>query len=109
MISMASGTGQHMTESGEVVEHKLFGIKIELDPAIASDGLRNILSDGRYERTEGELLLRALDDDRTHSVLELGGGIGFVSALLCRRCSIRSYHLVEANPDLIPVIRRTHE
>jgi FkbM family methyltransferase len=43
-------------------------------------------------------------------VLELGGGIGIVSCFINKRLRDSSAHtVVEANPDLIPIIRRNGE
>lgn len=74
-------------------------------PAI-SDEMREILYLNRYEVPELEILRRTLQE--TDRVLEVGGGIGFLSAYLARICGDANVTMVEANPALEPLIRKNH-
>ena len=67
--------------------------------------LRARLLQGRYEYSERQLLKHWLNPKSP--VIELGGGIGVVSTLVNRRLLEPAHHVVvEANPALIPVIKR---
>lgn len=74
-------------------------------PAISPE-MRHILYFNLYEVPELEILRRTLEP--TDRVLEVGGGIGFLSTYLARICGDRNVTTVEANPDLEPIIRRNH-
>lgn len=75
-------------------------------PAI-SDEMRQVLYFNKYEVPEFEILRRTLDpSDR---VIEVGGGIGFLSTYLARVCGDENVTMIEANPTLEPIIRRNHE
>jgi FkbM family methyltransferase len=61
-----------------------------------------------YERAERRLIARHLPRDR--AVLELGACLGVLACIVNRRLEDPSQHVVvEANPELIPVIRRNRE
>ena len=62
---------------------------------------------GGYERNEAEILLKLAQ--RGDRILELGGGLGFVSALMCKVKQPSRYVLVEADPKLIPLIETTYQ
>jgi FkbM family methyltransferase len=74
-------------------------------PAI-SPKMRDVLYKNRYEVPEFEILRATLK--ATDRVLEVGGGIGFLSAYLARVCGNANVTMIEANPELEPVIRRNH-
>jgi FkbM family methyltransferase len=74
-------------------------------PAISPE-MRRILYHNRYELPEFDILRRTLrPEDR---VLEIGGGIGFLSAYIAQVCGDDRVTMVEANPTLEPLIRRNH-
>lgn len=82
------------------------GVKIAVDETAISPNIMQALTSGSYESVEA----RQLDGivQKGERVVELGGGLGFISSkigLLGRAESITVY---EANPDLIPLIERTH-
>ncbi|MEM7090643.1 MAG: FkbM family methyltransferase [Pseudomonadota bacterium] len=59
-----------------------------------------------YEGKEAEAALRLIR--RGDVVLELGGGIGFMSTLIATKTRAREVHSFEANPRLIEYIREVH-
>ncbi len=82
------------------------GIKVPVDRKIMSKGFIFDLYRKLYERDEFDLVQSLLEvQDR---VLEIGGGIGLISAISAKTASNGSVVTVEANPKLIPVIRRLH-
>lgn len=84
----------------------LNGVLLDLThPALTPDMRRRIRS-GRYEVQESkcvQALIRPGD-----VVLELGGGIGYISSLAWKTGKARRVIVVEANPETIPAIEATH-
>ncbi|WP_299591764.1 FkbM family methyltransferase [uncultured Tateyamaria sp.] len=72
-----------------------------LKPRIASS-----LRRGLYEKQEGDAVLRVIQPDDV--VLELGGGLGFISALIAKKSPAAHVHVYEANRDLADYIGRVH-
>jgi FkbM family methyltransferase len=63
---------------------------------------------GRYEQEEAELVEAYVPD--ACDVLELGGGIGFITALTEHTTDNIGTHVVlEMNPQLLPVLRKVKE
>jgi len=88
----------------EVIDCK--GIAIPFIPAILTPRIERSVRKANYEGGERKALQKILrPGDR---LLELGGGLGLLSALAAKIEGIGSVTVVEANPDLIPVIRETH-
>jgi FkbM family methyltransferase len=87
--------------------HGEFGLRIAYDPAIVSERVADSITRGAYERFEGRRLLGLVEDG--DQILELGAGLGFISALLMLNKAIAKYHLVEADSRLIKLIRGTHK
>ena len=88
----------------EVIRNR--GIALVAKHPTISPAMRAVLYENRYEVPEFEILRQTLQPaDR---VLEVGGGIGFLSVYLARVCGDANVTMVEANPDLEPVIRRNH-
>jgi len=82
------------------------GLVLAFDPLIVAPLIASGIVDGGYEPTEAVLAPRVVEDgDR---VLELGAGIGFISAVICTQRRPTSYLAVEANPRLMPLIASTH-
>lgn len=82
------------------------GMKIPKHPQLTTGRVRGALRQGTYERKECEAVLRvARPGDR---VLELGGGIGYMSTLLSVKAAVARVVSYEANPALIPYIRSVH-
>ena len=84
----------------------LSGIKIPLDTAVFSKTIVNAIKDGWYEQEEASQLPRIIEPGER--VLEIGGGIGYVSALVARDARTAAVRVFEANPLLIPIIENIH-
>jgi len=81
------------------------GVRLPMDPAILTPRLRNSLRNGTYERAAADVLPRMLISDDV--LIELGGGIGFLSTLAAKK--VKSVHAFEANADLTPYAERVFE
>ena len=98
------GFGFDLTGSIYRVDGCLFEIPVHL----TDRNYRSAFVFGEYEAGERELIRQFLRaDDR---VIELGGCIGVLSCLVNSQLIWRNNHLVvEANPELIPLLRRHRE
>lgn len=83
------------------------GLRFPVESTPLTAKRRAALRDGFYEHKEFNAL-RALCQPED-MVLELGGGIGFLSAAMLLKFGVRGVHVVEANPALIPVIKAVHK
>lgn len=68
--------------------------------------VRKLLRTNAYEKKESDAALRVLREGDV--VIELGGGIGYMSTLMASKRAIKSVHSFEANPHLIPYIQEVH-
>jgi FkbM family methyltransferase len=84
---------------------RLRGVTFELD-AETSPTLRRLLYSERYERSESRCAVVALSPDDV--VLEVGSGLGYLSTICALRLGSERVHTYEADPALIPGIRRHH-
>jgi FkbM family methyltransferase len=82
------------------------GMKIPKHPQITTGRMRGALKGDTYERKECDAVLRMVQDGDV--VLELGGGIGYMSTLIATHKKVHSVHTYEANPTLIPYILSVH-
>ncbi len=82
------------------------GLKMPKSPVLNAGRVRRLLREDRYELKESEAVLKVVKP--RHKVLELGGGIGYMSTLMSVLCKARQITTFEANPDLIPYIRSVH-
>jgi FkbM family methyltransferase len=83
------------------------GVKLEIDGSLLSPRTLAALRSGNYEDQESREVPGFLEEgDR---ILELGGGIGFISSVAARQRKAESIVVFEANPQLLPVIQHTHE
>ena len=82
------------------------GLRIPFDPAFIDRRKRRLLRSGQYERREIEAVKAMVRPDDV--VIELGGGIGYMSTYLTHNRKVARVHSFEANPDLIPFIKRVH-
>ena len=93
--------GRYVELRGNQVD--LGGVRISLDNPIITTPQKSTIFHGYYEVEEQGLLRDHLP--RNLPVVEMGGGIGFVSCLVNRMLERPSHHVVvEANPQLIPTI-----
>lgn len=91
-------------EYSEVIETN--GVKVPFIPDVITPKIERPLRNNRYEGGECAALRDILrPGDR---VLELGAGIGLISTVAALTEGVQSVTAVEANPELIPVIRETH-
>ncbi len=91
-------------ENSDLLE--FHGIKLVRSRLISPVVLREIAT-GHYE---GDEILCALLNIEPHDVvLELGAGIGALSSVVLSRKKAAGWVCVEANPDLLPVIRKNHK
>ncbi|NUH64508.1 FkbM family methyltransferase [Sulfitobacter sp. S0837] len=82
------------------------GMKFPDDPSILRGRLRKMLRQNDYETKETQAVLRVVrEGDR---VIELGAGVGYMSTLVASKRKVASVHSFEANPNLIPYIRRVY-
>ena len=82
------------------------GMHIPFDPAIIDRKMRRRLRRGDYERREVEAVKALVRPDDV--VIELGGGIGYMSTYMAHNRKVAQLHTYEANPDLIAFMRRMH-
>lgn len=85
----------------------LNNVVLNLDDPAISDNLRNRILQGKYERQEAKCIIEA--GEQGDRLLEVGAGIGYISCLAGISGKFTSIACVEANPELIPLIRRNHE
>ncbi len=85
----------------------LNGVKIRCThPLIVKGGALAVIRSGKYEEPELQLVAQSLTDGDI--VLEIGGGCGYISSYIWKTRHAKKIHVVEASPDLIPVIKDTH-
>lgn len=83
------------------------GLRVTTDPAYVEKGLIKALFKGAYEKEEYALVRKYLNkDDR---VLEIGTGLGIISALCASICGSDSVTSYEANPSLKRTILKNYE
>jgi len=88
------------------VVHGEFKLKVAYKADVISDRVIDTIEKGAYERFEGRRSKNfVVDGDR---IVELGSGLGFLSALIMTNHAIADYQLVEADPRLVEMIERTH-
>lgn len=82
------------------------GIELPLEHALITPPIRRDIYFGDYERKELDLIERRLE--RADTVMEIGAGIGFLSAYCARVLGSERVHAYEANPALLPLIEAVH-
>jgi FkbM family methyltransferase len=92
--------------TGFLATHGTSGLVLSLDDEVANERIVSEIKRGRYEASELAIASRFVRaSDR---VLELGAGVGFISAGVMRNVGPAYYAAVEADARLIPHIRETH-
>jgi FkbM family methyltransferase len=85
----------------------LHGVEISLPQSILSAKMREVFANEKYEGLEARYIERVVrDGDR---LLELGGGVGFISTLASKKKALEACLIIEANPDLRDIILDTHQ
>jgi FkbM family methyltransferase len=79
------------------------GTRVQL-PASASPLMRDVIYRENFGRAEVQAISATLR--RGDVVVDMGSGIGFVGVNMARIVGVRNLHLIEANRDLVPCIRR---
>ena len=82
------------------------GVKIPFVPEIITPKIERPMRAGRYEGGECASVLRLLQ--KGDRFLELGAGVGLLSATVAMAQKAASITVVEANPDIHPLIRETY-
>ncbi|KCZ57802.1 FkbM family methyltransferase [Hyphomonas atlantica] len=89
------------------VTHGKTQIDISVDKQVANERIIHRIKKGGYEQREAKFARQVIQpEDR---ILELGAGLGFISAAVCSQVQPQHYTAVEADERLIPHIHRTHE
>jgi FkbM family methyltransferase len=83
----------------------LGGVAVDVSSAVFTPELEGVLLKGRYERAERRLLKRHLPEES--NVVELGAGVGVVSATIDRNRAGGTHIAVEANESVLPALERT--
>lgn len=93
-----------MMHYAEIIETQ--GVKVPFVPEIITPKIERPMRNNRYEGGECAAVRKIVaPGDR---VLELGAGVGLLSTVAAGCAGVASVTAVEANPDLIPLIRETH-
>jgi FkbM family methyltransferase len=82
------------------------GVRLRATHTVVTTPIRLSMYSQNYERAEREIVGSHLDPDDV--VLEIGAGIGFISAFCAKRIGSNQVHAFEANPALEPAIRDTY-
>ncbi|MFC6638458.1 FkbM family methyltransferase [Sulfitobacter sediminilitoris] len=96
--------GQPTSEPAGFIRSR--GMRFPKHPDIMQGKIRRLLRNNDYEAKETEAALRVVREGDV--VVELGGGIGYMSTLVSTKRAIKSVHVFEANPNLIPYIQSVH-
>ena len=83
-----------------------FGILLPMRHALISPGIAKEIYSGEYERKEAEIVSRRLEPQDV--VMEVGAGIGFLSAYCAKQIGGDHVFAYEANPALLEVIGLTY-
>jgi FkbM family methyltransferase len=83
-----------------------YGVRFATDMPVLKPRVRRALADEVYELNETRAALAVVKPGER--VVELGAGLGYMSSVIAWNCRPSAVHAFEANPDLIPCIRRVH-
>ncbi len=82
------------------------GISLPVRHPLIAPGIRKKIFFGEYEAKESDIVDKRLDSGDV--VMEVGAGIGYLSALCAKRIGSDRVHAYEANPAMMAVITATH-
>lgn len=83
------------------------GVMLPVTHPAVSPGIAKEIFFGDYEAKEIDIISRRLAVDDV--VLEVGAGLGYLSAFCAKRIGGERVFTYEANPELIPIIQATHQ
>ena len=85
---------------------RIDGIILHLSKEFSRDVKRALWS-GAYEAAERQIVSNTIREKDI--VLEIGAGIGYISTLCARLIGGERVHAIEANPEMISIIRNTYK
>jgi len=83
-----------------------YGIQLPVKHPLVSPGIAKEIFFGDYEAKEIEIIRKRIEPNDV--VLEVGAGLGYLSAYCAKQVGSSSVFTYEANPELIPIIRETY-
>lgn len=83
------------------------GISLPTKHPLIAPGIQKKIFFGEYEAKEVDIVDKRLEADDV--VMEVGAGIGYLSALCAKRIGNDRVHAYEANPAMMDVIAATHQ
>jgi FkbM family methyltransferase len=83
------------------------GISLPTRHPLISPGIQKKIYFGEYEAKESDIVDKRLESDDV--VMEVGAGIGYLSALCAKRIGSDRVHAYEANPAMMDVIAATYQ
>lgn len=105
-ISVKAKRSPDSTNTDEPGVIQCRGIKFPDREDILNPLIRRKLRRRNYERIEADAVRPHVKPGDT--VLELGGGIGFMSSVMAKGCKADHVHVYEPNPDLVPYMKEVH-
>jgi FkbM family methyltransferase len=99
----------HRFRVGRIVREReacIGDVRVPIDRRIMSQTIIDAIATGQYEPNEARLMAQIIEPKDI--VLELGGGIGVTSTIAARLARQGQVTVIEANPDLLPIIETTH-
>lgn len=88
--------------SAKMLRFEFQNIVLEVPEGLLNDKLSKKISAGQYEKAEANAARSCVQ--RGHRVLELGGGIGYISSICAQLTPPENVITVEANPNTVKVI-----
>lgn len=95
-----------LAEAGRPSHVTSYGVTFPTDLPPLLPRMRGALVNNDYEARETKAALRVVQ--RGDRVVELGAGMGYMSSIVSVNCAPSEVHAFEANPAMIPCIRRVH-
>ena len=96
---------RHTPQGQPVLETE--GVLIPFNPAVITPAIEAAITRDRFEAEEAAELPNIVDyGDR---ILEIGAGIGFISAILDKNPKVNRIIAYEANPNLLPFMEELHD
>ncbi len=107
MMATVFGAGEQATAETIAGYFDYMGLKFPRDDLVLSENLKLAISSGSYEQEEARQLPYVLQEGER--VLELGTGLGLISALCASSNLVERILTIEANPRLIAYIKKVHD